>query len=148
MGHLAPYVGGTPRRALRFLNVYRVIKASLAAKDLRTLEDKGGYRSLMTQLAIVTGSPDLMQPWCAALAGAAPGSTFESLALALQGNQTITAASDKAMFDGAIKAFSTPAISGASGTGSGESQEVVNEALRNALVDLKQYGALARRYSF
>ncbi|MGO7837235.1 P-loop NTPase fold protein [Rhizobium johnstonii] len=55
MSTIAPWVGSTPRRTLRFLNIYRVIKASLDASNLARLEG-GGYRSLMTQLALIVGS--------------------------------------------------------------------------------------------
>ncbi|WFU91983.1 P-loop NTPase fold protein (plasmid) [Rhizobium sp. CC1099] len=55
MSSIAPWVGNTPRRTLRFLNIYRVIKASLDAGNLVRLES-GGYRALMAQLALIVGS--------------------------------------------------------------------------------------------
>lgn len=51
---IAPWVGSTPRRALRFLNIYRIIKASLDPANLQRLE-AGGYRALLTEIALVVG---------------------------------------------------------------------------------------------
>jgi hypothetical protein len=52
---IAPWVGSTPRRALRFLNIYRIIKASLDPGNLQRLE-AGGYRALLTEIALVVGA--------------------------------------------------------------------------------------------
>lgn len=53
---LAPYIGSSPRRALRFLNVYRVIKASHKSEDLKALEESE-YKALLTLLAISMATP-------------------------------------------------------------------------------------------
>jgi hypothetical protein len=53
---LAPFIGSSPRRALRFLNVYRLIKASLKTDDFKALEG-GEYKALLTLLAIAMGTP-------------------------------------------------------------------------------------------
>nr|WP_225927367.1 P-loop NTPase fold protein [Pseudomonas ekonensis] len=53
---LARYMGSSPRRALRFLNVYRLIKVSLKPDDLWALEG-GEYKALLTLLAIALGTP-------------------------------------------------------------------------------------------
>lgn len=63
MRALAPLVVDTPRRALRFVNIYRVIKASLRRDDLHDLSENGAYRALMTELAVTTGAPDLQEKW-------------------------------------------------------------------------------------
>ncbi|MEE9251477.1 MAG: P-loop NTPase fold protein, partial [Alphaproteobacteria bacterium] len=61
MEALAPYVGRSPRRGLRFANVYRLVKTSLGRTQLQSLVGLGGrslsYRALLTHLAIVTGAP-------------------------------------------------------------------------------------------
>lgn len=61
MRQLAPFVGGTPRRGLRFVNVYRLIKTGLAPAIREALVGTDGkalgYRALLTQVAVVTGSP-------------------------------------------------------------------------------------------
>lgn len=79
---LGPYVGGTPRRGLRFVNVYRVVKSSLSSKELGVLVGKRGkslnFRALLAQLAIVTGAPNVANDYFAALQELA--ATSESLA--------------------------------------------------------------------
>jgi len=62
---LSPFVGGSPRRARRFVNVYRVAKASLGPTERQRLEE-GEYRALATQLAIATGAPNAYGAWVAA----------------------------------------------------------------------------------
>lgn len=62
---LSPFLGSSPRRARRFVNVYRVAKASLAPAELKKLED-GEFQGLATQLAISTGAPNSFSSWVAA----------------------------------------------------------------------------------
>jgi len=62
MVRLARCAGDSPRRLLRFLNVYQVAKASLQAEH-----DQEELYLLMTQIAIGTGAPDLSQKWTALL---------------------------------------------------------------------------------
>ncbi|MFO1157495.1 MAG: P-loop NTPase fold protein [Reyranellaceae bacterium] len=59
---LSPYLGGSPRRARRFVNVYRVAKASLRPGEVAKLE-KGEHKALATQLAIATGAPNAFAAW-------------------------------------------------------------------------------------
>jgi hypothetical protein len=61
---LSPFVGGSPRRARRFVNVYRVAKASLTPAEIKTLEG-GEHMALATQLAIATGAPNAFGAWMA-----------------------------------------------------------------------------------
>lgn len=57
----APYAGRTPRQAIRFVNIYRLIKTSLSFQSIsaRDLEQgaTAASRVLIPQLAIVTGAP-------------------------------------------------------------------------------------------
>src|SRR5262249_4985637 len=62
---LSPFLGGSPRRARRFVNVYRVAKASLTPAEIKKLE-QSEHRALATQLAIATGAPRAFGPWAAA----------------------------------------------------------------------------------
>jgi hypothetical protein len=75
MEALAPYVGGTPRRGLRFVNIYRLVKTSLPPSLQGQLTEAGGkglgYRALITQLAIVSGAPHLSSTYFQFLEGAA-----------------------------------------------------------------------------
>ncbi|MFZ4962689.1 hypothetical protein HX881_04530 [Pseudomonas gingeri] len=63
---LAPYIGGSPRRTLRFLNIYRLIKVSLKSIDLKEFEDNG-FIALMAQIALATGHPDTFERSCSLL---------------------------------------------------------------------------------
>jgi hypothetical protein len=61
MKEMAPFVGSTQRRSIRFVNVYRLVKTSLSGdmqSNLVGLDGKSlAYRALIAQLAIVTGAP-------------------------------------------------------------------------------------------
>jgi multidrug efflux pump subunit AcrA (membrane-fusion protein) len=63
--HLAPFAGSSPRRGLRFVNVYRLIKTSLKKNQLNDLVGEMGeklaYRAIIAQLAISTGAPRIAQ---------------------------------------------------------------------------------------
>lgn len=62
MTALARFAGNSPRRLIRFLNIYQVMKATLSTDDDFGSE-KGDFYELMTQVAIVTGAPDLLEAW-------------------------------------------------------------------------------------
>ncbi|TIN77491.1 P-loop NTPase fold protein [Mesorhizobium sp.] len=125
---VAPFTGRTPRRALRFLNTYRVIKASLNAVEVARLE-AGGYRSLMTQLAIVTGSPDLRHIW--------------SAALGLSKSQVDLADLSERLAEAKISAQNSALLLGALAALTNRDPHDLD-----LVVDLKHYGEIARRYSF
>jgi phospholipase C len=59
---LAPYVGPSPRRVKRFVNVYRLLRASMSPSRTQAFlrADGGGdYTAALTLLAIATGAPTL-----------------------------------------------------------------------------------------
>ena len=62
MTALACSAGNSPRRLIRFLNVYQVMKATLSTDD-EFASDRGDFYELMTQVAIVTGAPALLEAW-------------------------------------------------------------------------------------
>jgi hypothetical protein len=73
---LAPFVGSTPRRGLRFVNIYRLVKTGLSEKLQKELQEESnhlGYRALITQLAIVTGAPHISWTYFQLLENAARG---------------------------------------------------------------------------
>ena len=76
----APLVGATPRRLVRFVNVYRLIKTSLPPAMLERFVGERGesdaYRALIAQLAIVTAAPESAQRYFSVLE---TGSADESL---------------------------------------------------------------------
>lgn len=61
MQTLAPVIGRSPRATKRFVNSYRLLKASLTPKETAALAagDAGAGRAPMFLLAVVTGLPEL-----------------------------------------------------------------------------------------
>jgi hypothetical protein len=76
---LSPFLGGSPRRARRFVNVYRVAKASLTPAEVRMLE-QGEHQALATQLAIATGAPNAFASWMDLYENPAGGSIEDRIA--------------------------------------------------------------------
>jgi hypothetical protein len=150
MKHLAPCLGSTPRRALRFLNVYRVIKASLSAEQLHKLENDGGYRGLMTQLAVTTGSPSLQTGWFEVLTAADRKDMLPEIEARLKAKRGFNESPDSRRLLDTIAAFwskrQTPGPEEKSGPS--EAQAAVDRARIEGVADLKHYADLAVRYSF
>jgi len=97
MKQLAAIVGRSPRVTKRFVNTYRLIKASLTpvefARFVGDEETEGTFRLPMLLLAIVHGTPDLAPHVFSAIRGAAADQpeadrTFKSLANAVIGKVT------------------------------------------------------------
>jgi len=124
LGLLAPFIGSSPRRALRFLNVYRVVKASMQKSDLDIL-DNGGYRALMTQLAIATGAPALSPVWHDTLKKYR-GNELDELRNSLKAAKGYEGAFERPQLDGALECYAAFA----------------------ALEPLRTYAPIAQRYSF
>jgi hypothetical protein len=142
---LAPFAASTPRRVLRFLNVYRVIKASLGPEELEALENRGGYRALMTQLAIATETPDLYRRWLAVLGGiAAAGIASEAQARLKAGLKEAGWTESLDAHDripSALDLFWSEALP--------DESRSTHEAVQNRGLELlSEHGNLARRYSF
>jgi hypothetical protein len=57
---LADILDRSPRRTLRFINTYRIMKASYPAADLQELED-GGYRALLALLALTVNGGQALE---------------------------------------------------------------------------------------
>ena len=150
MKHLAPFLGSTPRRALRFLNVYRVIKASLGAEELLKLEKGGGYRGLMTQLAMTTGSSTFQKRWSELLNSAARGDTLKKMESRLKAEPWFQNSPDGRRLHDIISAFwSSRHISDPKEvSGVSETQTAVDRAQTEGVEDLKHYSEIAMRYSF
>lgn len=147
MSLIAPSVATTPRRALRFLNVYRVIKAGLDPAQIDELENRAGYRALMMQLAIATSSPNSLKPWLNLLDIMDPTSGMTTLVGFLRDKPWFTESATAPMIMGALDAFSAPATKETEGSSS-ENKEAVDAMLRQGLANLRKYGAWARRFSF
>ncbi|CAN7649226.1 P-loop NTPase fold protein [Mesorhizobium sp. LjNodule214] len=91
---LSPFLGGSPRRARRFVNIYRVAKASLTPAEVKKLED-GEHRALATQLAIATGAPNAFGTWMSICERADEKRLTE----------LVTDEFDRSNIEGALKAF-------------------------------------------
>jgi hypothetical protein len=59
MDQLAPVLGRSPRAVKRFVNCYRLIKASLKSAELEKYMQAEDYRPVMLLLSVLTGMPDL-----------------------------------------------------------------------------------------
>jgi hypothetical protein len=155
---LAPYVGSTPRRGLRFFNVYRLVKTSLPENLQGELVDEGGrrlgFRALITQLAIVTGAPHLSWSYFELLGNAVASirSPASGPAAPIGKHQTImTLAGLRTRLETELSAISggqKQALLGAL-----ERLGVLNDQARvdvgkDMLVELQRFAPIARRYSF
>lgn len=129
---LAPFVGASPRRALRFLNVYRVMKSSLGDQDLALLMASQGHLALMTQVAVITGAPGLLREWAAALRQADDAAGLQGLRDTLAGLDWTTRPVDGANLMGALAALAAEPL----------------PANHSLLQGLRRHADLAQRYSF
>lgn len=148
MAELAPHAGATPRRGLRFVNVYRLIRTSLPLHEHETLVGGEGeqtaYRALLTQLAIVTGAPAIAPVYFDHLAALAAGNLAEAreykgladLIAALGEDDRVTASTEAAPLLGALRILR---------------DSVAPQGLGNdpaLLATLHNTASVARRYSF
>jgi hypothetical protein len=144
MAALVPFAASTPRRVLRFLNVYRVIKASLEAEELDRLED-GGYRSLMTQLAIATEAPALHRDWLGVLSEVPKGDNLQDmqshLRTALDEVIWLAPQQEQSQLAKALDLFLSRALPA-------EAPSTEAAITKRGLELLEAHGDIARRYSF
>lgn len=75
---LAPFAGNSPRRIVRFINTYRIIKISLPDDENLALETRY-FRELLLQLAISTAAPEIFEDWLNFLQKNIYNSDMESL---------------------------------------------------------------------
>lgn len=119
----AALLDGSPRRTLRFLNTYRIIKGSLPPSEAIRLE-RGGYRALLTMLSIAVSIDDCYPSLLQALADGS-GSPINILRFAFQ-QEEFGAFEDRSRVQRAIDLFAR----------AGDED------------DLPFYARLAARYSF
>jgi hypothetical protein len=126
MGELAPFLGGSPRRGKRFVNVYRLIKTSLPDSELARLVDPGtttdACKALLVQLAIVTGAPGIANDFFRRLEGVASVSDLAGELIGAHPGDAEAAAAVGALH--------------------------LIQAVPDALPLLRDYAEIARRYSF
>lgn len=139
--NLAPFAGSSPRRGLRFVNVYRLIKSSFKSGQLMEMVDtkgeKLGYRALITQLAISTGAPKIAQYYFQLIIGKiAQISSLEELLNQLGQEPRITTSPEWLHLRGALDKLKELNENGNLGVGS------------DMILALGLYAPIARRYSF
>ena len=137
----APFIGTTPRRAIRFVNLYRLIKTSLPPDILERLVGEGGeshvYGALIAQLAIVTGAPEAAGHFFTRLAEQKAGDSLQSLRTTLSSDAVFDAYPDAELVRQILETLQQR---GANSSGFIGAQFVAG--------DLQALALTARRYSF
>lgn len=137
----AAFIGTTPRRAIRFVNLYRLIKTSLPPGILEKLVGECGeshvYGALIAQLAIVTGAPEAAAYFFMRLAEQKAGDSLLSLRTTLSSEAAFDAYPDAELVRQILETLQQR---GANGSGFIGAQFVAG--------DLQALALTARRYSF
>jgi hypothetical protein len=140
MRRLAPYLGQSPRRAKRFVNVYRLVKTALPRSKSETLVGPEGgsfgYRALLTQLAIVTGAPRTAALYFSALSAATSDETLETLGTRLANDARLTALTDWDVIRGALTTLEE------------FSREQGADVGKEMVVEMRELARITSRYSF
>lgn len=116
--------GASPRRLVRFMNVYQVVKASL---PFGTNQEQ--LYAVMIQIAVLTGAPDLLDRWSAFLSECSDSDTVGMLSSEIGGSGWAEHPAQAARLKSALATFE-------------------RHAPRATAVDLRRYIDLARRFSF
>jgi hypothetical protein len=91
MQGLAPFVGNSPRRVKRFVNIYRLFKASLPpgahATFIKRGNVSGDHLPVLVLLAIITGAPRFAPEWLRQLLSADPELQVRALVDSLKASQ-------------------------------------------------------------
>lgn len=107
----APHIGRTPRQAIRFVNVYRLIKTSLNSELLKRLDVLRGEspegRALVPQLAIVTGAPRSTAEYFRRLGLADDAKTVADFSASLRGKDTDPFPSDWHLVTGVMETWAS-----------------------------------------
>jgi hypothetical protein len=139
---MAPFIGRSPRKGLRFVNSYRLVKTSLRPQQLDTLVGENGkslgYRALIAQLAISIGAPRIARYYFERVGSEEQGlNTIGELAEGLMKDPRITESRDEwRNLKGLLEALKSK----------NEKDEL--DTGREMLKALRDYAATARRYSF
>jgi len=128
---LAPYIASSPRRVLRFLNVYRLIKAGLNTQDIDDLAT-GGFKPLMLSLAIATGMAKTFPEWIVFLDRSPENFTIETFRSVLR-EHPWSAGVNLEQLRSLLVAYE---------------KSVASTKTLDAAKVLKHYATIAKRYSF
>jgi hypothetical protein len=134
----ASFVGSTPRRLIRFVNVYRLIKTSLPVAMRDQLVGEHGesedYRALICQLSIVTGAPHVAAPYFSVLETLKPEESLSRLVKALKENKLVMESTDSHVLLDVLQAL--------------DSVDDSAEADNVRIEHLQRFATIASRYSF
>jgi peptidoglycan hydrolase-like protein with peptidoglycan-binding domain len=134
IGKLARQAGQSPRTIKRFVNVYRLLRTTLDRAQLAVLVGPNGssetYRSIITQLAILTGAPNLADEFFRELDDTPLDVPLQTLLNVLQQKDHVTRSGEWPVLRDSILALDA----------SGASPQMVKE--------LRSHTNIVRRYSF
>lgn len=101
---MAPFAGSSPRRILRFINTYRIIKISLPSEESQILETRY-FRELLLQLTINTGAPEVFGQWLDFLNKNTTALDFRQLLGRLDKATSYTELQENIALRGAVQAY-------------------------------------------
>ena len=134
IGKLARQAGQSPRTIKRFVNIYRLLRTTLTREDLAMLVGAQGksnyYRSIIAQLAILTGAPNLADEFFKKLDLISDEATVTTLIVELKANAKITESNEWPVVESSLVKLSR--IDGSP----------------QMLADLRKFTNIVRRYSF
>ena len=111
LAEMAAVVGGSPRRAKRFVNLYRLMKASLSPDErIRFVTEDGAagsYIAAMILLAMTTGAPAMSRPLIRRLAGSTEEDAEAFLASGLSVPASIAPDDESAAYVAAVGLISS-----------------------------------------
>ncbi|MBX9406238.1 KAP family NTPase [Pseudomonas baetica] len=111
LSQLAPFSGNSPRRVLRFINTYRIIKISLSDEENESLEQRY-FRELLLQLTINTGAPEVFGDWSSFLQQHADAPDMSDLLEKMREQTWYNKPSVNRVLQGAVHAYLNTKTSG------------------------------------
>jgi hypothetical protein len=134
MKGLAQFVGTSPRRIKRFVNIYRLLKASVPTDELASFFVSGShseeYQVALVLLAILTGSPELAPTVLRQIREADGNATVEEFRMTLKQNEAASGNGDNTRVMAILEYYQQ------------------KKGTQVTLRDLKRWVPLAARYSF
>lgn len=131
---IVPYLASSPRKVLWLINVYRLIKANDEYAD-ELMDDDGARMALITQLVLVSKSPEDFRTWYELLRRMKPGEMVKDVLWEVDLDEGPFASNPRR------KQLSAMLYTGFD-------KLHFNETAQVSLVTLLKYGELAQRYSF
>ena len=131
---IAPYIASSPRKVLWLINVYRLIKANDEyAEEL--VADESARMALITQLVLVSRSPEDFNAWYRFIAQSKPSSLVKQLLSQLETQDSPFASNPRAENLKFLLHVGLKQLQG-------------DDVEHVSLLTMLKYGELAQRYSF